>query len=547
MATTLGEILSAKGDADYADGGFGGAINPELYSTAAANQYLQHAADLTYQAHRYLADQHDRNMQETLKGLNDVDFKNLLPQDSHALMGQYTGVLQDTANNFGVIRNPLSNPSQYAALKSNESGFRQKLSQAQQDAAFIQKQNEFVQTHPEYNTPDFKNKVAKFMATPVGQREYFTVAPPLTYNPATAYKTVNELSKQKYAQAGSNGKYITQEEGEKIDPNKYLQLAKRLPGTDQYGNSLEDARRNAYESLPPSLKSQYKNYDDFVDKEAKLYMMPDQVNKKDIKADEYGTIDANYRRQLSLQNDRQAFDANQKELDRNNALVIAGLREGKVDQQAAAEGNLRTVASVMRTGTIPAEIGQKLYGDNHQIETKIGSPTDDAGQKTIKAPALEFVNSGIDKNGNIHIYMRDNKTGKMLQNAKVVSYSELLNDLNNSYGVHSPAIQGEISKFSEKNFGKKTPSVIDLLNHFGLGTDVKPTTRDKPAAGSKYNAPLPDKVTFPDSPESSTENTPSASTYVGPNGQELSMDALKKSYSEEQIQNYIKAGILKAK
>ena len=129
MATTLGEILEAKGDADYAQGGYGGAIPDSAISNAAANEYLQHNADLTYQAHRYLAEQHDQNMRETLKGLNDVDFKDLLPQDSASLMPEYTGVLQDTANNFGVIRNPLSNPQQYAALKANESNFRQKLSQ----------------------------------------------------------------------------------------------------------------------------------------------------------------------------------------------------------------------------------------------------------------------------------------------------------------------------------------------------------------------------------------------------------------------------------
>lgn len=551
MATTLGEILQAKGDADYADGGLGGNIAPELYSSAAANQYLQHAADLTYNAHRYLAEQHDQNMRETLKNLNDVDFKNLLPQDSQDLMNQYTGVLQNTANNFGVVRNPLSNPTAYANLKVGESSFRQKLSQAQQDAAFLQKQNEFVQLHPEFNTPDYQNKVKNFLATPVGQRQYFTVNPPLTYNPATAYKVINELAKSKYANAGTNGKYITKEEGEKVDPTKYLQLAQSLPGTDQYGNSLEAARRNAYENLPANIKSQYKDYADFVNKEAALYMTPDQVTNKDVKPDEFATIAAQGKENRRTVGMEEAFQGKQNELNRENALIIAGMKDKNEPRPAeAAEAKLRNLAVIENTGVIDPKVAQALYGDNNQVEQEkiVGIPDNpndpqdqwtylNKGKTTLKTkvPATEFVNSWVDQEGNLHMQFKDNVTGKDLP-PKVVSHNNLFNDLDGIFGdKFKPKLSSASSEYSKKVFGKDIPTLEDLRNHYKINQSTVPDNVKQTGPQATNTDEINEKLSNP------------KYEFTTPGGQKVTMDDLKNKYkySPEQIQNYLTSGILK--
>lgn len=494
MATTLGEILQAKGDADYAQGGEGGAISPELYSSAAANEYLQHAADLTYNAHRYLAEQHDRNMQEELKGLNGMDFKDLLPQDQAALMPEYGGVTQDIANNFGVIRNPLSNPQQYAALKNSESAVRQKISQAQSDAAFINKQNEFVQTHPEFNTPDFQQKKAQFLATPVGQRQPFIVTPPLTYNPATAYKTIAELAKKKYANASTNGKYITQEEGEKTDPNQYMQLAQALPGTDQYGNSLETARQNAFNNLPANLKAKYKDYNDFVNKEAALYMPQDQVNKKDIKTDEFGTIKAQgYQARLNIGME-EANQDKQNELNRENALVIAGLKvTGKenVFDPNATGAYVNKLYHDMVTGSVKSDtnyrenfenpnisndIMQQLYGDNTPVKlsqaTKLGDK--DSGITTAtsdeKVPKISIVGNKMTPDGQVFLIRKNNLTGKFEQ-PLYVNKDKFYNDLSGILGEkNAPKVQEAARAWLQKNTGDTQPDVTKLHTLFAPGT-----------------------------------------------------------------------------
>lgn len=495
---SLGEILQAKGDADYANGGEGGVISPDLYSSAAANEYLQHAADLTYNAHRYLAEQHDRNMQNELQGLNNVDFKDLLPQDQASLMPEYGGVAQQIAQNFGAIRNPLGNPDAWANLKNSESSIRQKLAQAQSDAAFINKQNEFVQLHPEYNTPDFQQKKAAFLAAPVGQRQPFVVTPPLTYNPATAYKTIAELAKKKYANSGTNGKYITQEEGEKIDPDQYAKLALSLPGTDQYGNSIEAARQAAYDKLPANLKPA--TYQDYVKQEAQLYKPQDQVSKSSIEGDPYGTINANFKKQFALQKDRENFEAAQSAKDDDIRLQIAGLKtkEGAIDPNATG-AYVNKVYHDMVTGdvahgsdyrynlqnpNVSNGILQTIYGDNTPVKltTKSVNANKDAGTSQTAegvntVPTISIIGNKMMPDGRVFIMRHNNLTNKA-ENPIYVSQGQFYNDLSGILGAkNAPKVQEAAREWLQKNTGDTQPDVSKLHAVFAPGTaaPVAPT------------------------------------------------------------------------
>jgi hypothetical protein len=326
---SLAEILSARGDADYAQGGYGGA-DPVL-NTAATVGYLQHAADMQAEANRYILKQHDDNLKAALDSYGAIDTKGILGTDQAALMGQYASVGKDLANNFSVIRNPLSNPQQAIKLKQGEGVFRQNLAQSQMDATYVAKQQQFLDQHPEFNTPENKAKIDAFIAAPISQRRPFALQPPLVYNPDAFYKTIGELSKYKYATSKSDGKYITKEEGEKVDPKKFMALAQNVSGVDQYGQSLESARRKAFDNMPDSIKALHNNdYNQFVIDEAKLHMPLDEIKKSDVNEDQFATIKAQGAQQRQTEGMRQGFEAAQKELDRQNALNIARLKaDGK--------------------------------------------------------------------------------------------------------------------------------------------------------------------------------------------------------------------------
>lgn len=520
MATTLSEILQAKGDADYSQGGEGGAITQPDYTSAVANQYLQHAADLTYNAHRYLAEQHDRNMQEELKGLNDVDFKDLLPQDSQALMPEYNGSLKDIANNFGVIRNPLSNPQQYAALKGRESGLRQKLSQAQQDALFIRKQNEFVQLHPEFNTPAYQQSVKTFLATPVGQRQPFVVTPPRAYDPVAAYKLVNELSKKKWANAGHGGGYLTEAEGETTDPNTFNGLSDVLPGYNQYGQSNETLRHEAYDNMPLNLKPA--TYELFKQQEKALYKNPDQTTKASIKNDELGaqgTIAAKgiqERKNISME---AGISKEAAELKFQRDLELAGLKgpgkDGKIDKDAMGAYINKTfhdmATSVPNTNNyneklnainknpnlaysekikqmealsndpanytdqaVPNEVLQPRYGDNtplKQIQKSAdntnksdGIVTSNESQNTI--PTGQVISNKLSKDGqSVIIYRKNNLTGKI--SSQMVPLKTFYSDLTYSFGEkNAPIVQKAAKEWLQKHTGSVDPDVDKLHNIF---------------------------------------------------------------------------------
>lgn len=524
MAVTLGEILQSRGDADYAQGGYGGAVPEADYNTAAANQYFQHAADLQYNANRYLAEQHDRNLQDALKNVNGIDFNNLLPQDREALMPEYADVLKNTKDNFSVLKNPLSNPDAWAKLRQGESNLRSKLSQSQQDAVFLGKQQEFVQNHPEFNSPAYQQQVKAFLATPVGQRQHFTITPPTIFNPEAAYKAVSELSKKKYATATSNGKYITEEEGDKIDRDKYNALTKAgaLPGTDAYGRSWESLRRQQFDELPANLKAGFDNdYNKFVESQAKNFMAEDQQGKKSIKGDPYGEKRAELGNELTLLNKRQGFEAGENEKNRENALLIAGIKapgskDGKVSPEALGEfknkvyhqmltsntnapdhtdklnainknPNLTVTQKIEQMDAVAADpnnylqtvnnaLLQNIYGDNTQLDNKLSSgvKTSDgiSSSKTLnqKLPATSIIGNRLSNDKNdVILTVRNNLTGAV--DNRRIPKEQFYNDLNNLAGEKfAPEVSKAGDDWLKKHTGEIKPDLDKINSIINPGT-----------------------------------------------------------------------------
>lgn len=524
----LSEILQAKGDADYAGGGIGGDISPDLYNSGVANEYLQHTADLTNAAHRYLAEIHDRNMQDAIKNVNDIDLKNLMPQDRDALLQQYGDHLKDLASNFSTVRNPLSNPDQWATLQANESNVRNKLSQSQQDAVFLQKQQEFVQQHPSFNTPKYQQDVANFVANPVGQRQYFTVNPPRVFDPNVAYKAENEAAKAKYANSATNGKYITDEEGEKVDLKKYVAntAAGKLSGVDANGVPYETLRQERYDNLPANLKANYKDYNDFATKDALAHVAENEVNKSSLKPDEFATVAAEGYQQRKTQAIRLAQEASEGEADRLNRLEIAGLKDvtgknNKVDANALGiyknklyhdmltsspdvpdqtaklnainnnpnltvtqkKAQMDAIASDPNNlpSTIANGVLQNIYGDNTPIDHKQSGGTKSAGGGTTsnsitqKLPATSIIGNKLSNDGQtVIIAVKNNLNGDVT--IKNVPKDQFYKDLDNIAGSkYAPSVSKASGEWLQKNTGETDPDLNKLHTIFnpkgGLSTE----------------------------------------------------------------------------
>lgn len=508
MAIPLSEILSARGDADYAQGGYG--ASTEALNNAATQSYLQHYTDQQVAANRYLMAQHDENLKNTLNNLDNVDFKGLLPSDNAALMQQYGDVLKNTTSNFSTVRNPLSNPQQYAALKLGEANFRRNLSQSQQDAAYLAQQQKFVEQHPEYNTPEYKQNVEQFLAQPVGQRKYFTVTPPQIFNPEALGKTFGELAKKKYATSSTDGKYITTEDGEKIDQDKYLKLWAN-PGQDQFGRQIESTIQRAYADLPPNLKSLYKDYTDFKYQMALHNMPEDQVTKKTMNEDQFATIKAQGAQTRQTQAAQQAFQAGQNDKDRAiewAKIDQAGngiLKKGQIDKNAVGQYKNNIFYNIATEGygdnTAPNEMLQNLYGNNNDI--KVHKVDDEGNAITVKSPTISIVNHYIE-NGKLVLERLDNATGKHLPRLHV-PLTKLYNDLDNLKGPeNAPTINSASREWLKKQTGSETPDITKLQQIFN------------PDKSYNYNG----------------------KTYT-------TGDLKKLGYSDDQISQYINQGILK--
>jgi hypothetical protein len=511
MAISLSEILSARGDADYAGGGIGGNVDPQTFNNAATQQYLQDLGTMQATANKYLLDKHNERIESAISGLRNVDTKNMLPQDRDALMQQYGSVLKDTANNFNVIGNPLRDRSKWAQLQMGEAGFRSNLSQSQQDAAYLATQRKFVQDHPEFDTEEFRDSVKRFESSPVGKREYFAIQPPMIFNPTALGSTFGELAKRKYATSKTDGKYITKEEGEKIDREKYLQLWQN-PGVDKYGKQIEASIQKAYAALPPTLKSLYKNYDDYKYQMAIHNMPSDQVTKSDKNEDQYGTIAAQGAQTRKTQAAQQAYQSGENRLDR--AVQWARLKQdgeqmkaGKIDKNIVGEYKNNLVYNLFtgesKDRNIPNEVLQPIYGDNTKIKVKTGSAVMGQEEVTEEKPAVTVVGNYVE-NGKAVIMRRNNKTGKMMNNLRL-PFDKVYNDFDQIQGTeNAPVISSASKEWVKKNVGTDRPDLNSLHSIFG------PTK----------------KYTF--------------------NGKSYTTDQLKgMGYTQDQLDNYINSGILK--
>lgn len=547
MAVPLSEIANIKGDADLAQGGFGtDAILPEN-NTALA--YLANAANLHAGANKYLAEVHNQRLQDYLNNFHNIDLKNLAPGDYDPLSQQYVDLSKDLADNYDVIQNPLKNRDMASSLFSREAALRSQISQSQMDKGIMDENNKFIQAHPDFNTPEYQKNVQDFWNAPLGQRKPFSLNPAYVFNPADVAKKAYDTVKQKYATATTDGKYVMTADGVKAAAPAYLQAYNTLLNSDdQYGRTARQAMLNAWNQLSPEDKAQYNNDPQkWSNTQALALMTPDQQDKAGLNENQYGTIAAQGAQSRKTEGMRENFEAGQNEKNRENALLIAGLKEpgmknGQFDKNSVGEyknkiyhdfvtgqskdsinpsdldainnnPNLTSAQKMEKMNqltdaqhqslgqNIPNELLQSIYGNDSKVKVKTGLPGETQTEQDV--PAETVIGNRISNNGQAFISLRNNVTGNT--HSIYVPLTKFYDDLNNVLGPkNAPLVNSAGREWLQKNTGSAEPDIDKLQNHFN------------------------------------------PKTYTTPDGKSYTHDQLQGlGYSDDQINTYLQSGILK--
>lgn len=547
---SLSEIANIKGDAELAQGGFGtDAVLPEN-NTALA--YLHNAANLQAGANKYLAEVHNKRMEDYLSNFNNIDLKNLAPGDYDQLSQQYVDLAKDLADNADVLQNPFKNPQLAGSLRAREAALRSQISQSQMDKGTMDITNNHMQLHPDLNTADNQKKIQDYWKAPLGQRMPVSLTPASVINlPAIADSAWANVQ-QKYATAGTDGKYIWKKEGLTAAAPAYLAAVdSHLNDTDQYGRTNKQLVTNAFGQLSPDEQAKFDNNPlNWYHTQMLALKHPDQQTKADLDPNQFATIAAQGAQTRQTVGMEEKFQANENKLNRENALTLAGMKgaNAKFDKTAVGEYKNKLYHDFV-TGTaadhiqqidldkinkdpnlsyhdkiarmndltnealnnasygrnLPNEVLQGVYGDNTKVKVKTGNVQ--LGEPVVEEdkPKESVIGNRIANNGQAYITVRNNVTGRI--HSTYVPLSKFYDDLDHVLGEKLAPQVGQASReWLEKNTGSDKPDIEklkDLVN---------------PKGQASYNF----------------------------NGKSYNhKDLLKAGYSEDEIQQGINAGLIK--
>lgn len=547
---SLSEIANIKGDADLAQGGFGtDAVLPEN-NTALA--YLHNAADLQAGANKYLAEVHNKRMEDYLTNFNNIDLKNLAPGDYDQLSKQYVDLSKDLADNADVLQNSFKNPQLAGSLRSREAALRSQIAQSQMDKGTMDITNNHIQLHPDLNTAENQQKIADYWKAPLGKRMPVSLTPASVINLQGIADSAWNSVQQKYATATTDGKYIWKKEGLTAAADAYTAAVdSHLNDTDQYGRTNRQLITNAFGQLTPEDQAKYKNNPlNWYHTQMLALKHPDQQTKADLDTDQFGTIKAQGAQSRQTVGMEEAFQAHQNDLNRENALTLAGMKgtNAKFDKNAIGEYKNKLYHDFV-TGTetdhvqpidlnrinndpnrtptdkiavmdkltqealsnasygrnLPNEVLQGIYGDNTKVKVKTGNAQ--AGEPVIEEdkPKESVIGNRIANNGQAYITVRNNVTGRV--HATYVPLDKFYDDLDHVLGEkYAPQVGQASREWLQKNTGSDKPDIEKL----------KDLVNPKGAASYNFNG------------KSYNHN-----------------DLLKAGYSEDEIQQGINAGLIK--
>lgn len=315
---SLGEIAGIRGDANIglaAGGGNDAVIAPATTELA----YLNAAAQTRNQANQFLYNEHQKNIQNSLKNFNATDVTGVFSPDYKDITDQYRNLAGQIYDNYDVLANPMKNPQLYSQIMQQQASLDAKIAQSKQHALLDTENKKFLQAHPDFSTPENLAAIQKFQTTPIGERQILNLAPPTVIDPIAALKAADEYSKKSLATAKVKNGYIVKQTSEGNDPVAYMNGIKAyLAGSNGYGGTYGDAIQKQLVDYNRANPAGQLTYDEFLDKTFAPNIKAMQVTKSDIDADPYGISNLNFAHQKALEAIRNAND-------RENIFLKAGL------------------------------------------------------------------------------------------------------------------------------------------------------------------------------------------------------------------------------
>jgi hypothetical protein len=460
--TPISEITGVKGDADLYDGGTGTVIGP-----SPAAQYLMHAANAQAELNKYVAEAHEKHVNDTIDEVGKLDFADVLPED-----------LPSINDNDYVIANPSTDINKYSEIRQQLGALKSQILTSRAHNAVYKENQKTLLLHPELNTDENQQAMQNFTKTPVGKRTGFLLKTPATYDPTTvaAEAMVSTGKVDSTQRLSANKKYIIGTDGTTFNADEYVEKFKKINDvkTDAYGRTGTQNMKAIYDKMPAEIKPP-----SFEDYEHQVALATLPKDKKAV------TITAN---QVAMNDARLAEDHWATKMQ--TALGYARLtQEGKalklneIKPEEGAEAKYLALHSAMTGKGLNYEFGQNIYGSDPATDLTIqggGQPLkDDQGNFTgmspitkQKIPVKQFETATPDGKGGLVVTSKINsldKHGNVVSKpvTESVAYGQAQSDFNRIYGnKFTPAISSGSSIFNKKKLNTTNPAFSDLDKYF---------------------------------------------------------------------------------
>lgn len=371
---TLGEITSIHGDPNLGLAGTGVASNV-IAPNNTELAYLDAAARRRDAANKFILEQHNANLKNTLDNYNNIDTSGLFAPDYKDITDQYKNLTSKIYDNYDIIQNPNKNPELYSQLMQEEAGLRSKIAQSKAQGLVYTQNQKLLEAHPDFYTADNLKAQQQFANTPIDQRQIPNITPPAVYDPLAIVKAAATYSTQKLASSTVSGNYIKDQTEEKTDPEQFMNGVKAyLQSSNGYGGTYNDALLKQYNQLPPQIKNS-ETYDEFLNKTFIPLVPKTSISASTIKGDPI--TEEKMREANSLKETGMRISSEERINASNHAAAIALEKQRALDDLNLAE----------KKGEIA---NKKVLGKNAEVlNTRVASLFDPAN----------FINNTVELDG----------------------------------------------------------------------------------------------------------------------------------------------------
>lgn len=498
----ISEITDVKGDA--ALGGAGDAILPQSH----AADYILQAATARAAANKYIAEQHEANLNKVLDSVNKLDYSGAMANDIPGITNNMSGIFGDIANNYDAITDPASNIQKWGEINGKLNGLQRQIQTSKAHSAVYNENQKMLMLHPEWNTDENQQLMQNFANTPIDQRKEFLLKQPTNFDPtvygAAAAATTKTITNKDQLSPGKT--YIVNTKGETIDPDDYVNsYTNYLKSTMVNGRSGLDNLKAIYDKMPADENGDKPDFQDVI-RQTALATLPKNTQSVTMKPNEAQI--ASQRLAESYYSDKNSYNLGLAKLAQDDKAIKAN----EIKPEEGAEAKYLALHNALSGNGLAYEFGQNIYGSDpkQDITVTTGGPTmvaqPDGSNKieilpTVKqaVPEKQFISATPDGTGNLvntyKINSLDASSGKLVSKTvtEKVPYGQAISDFNRIYGnKFAPAIAAGSSNFNKKKLNSTNPSFDDLDRYFKTappaGTTApanQPSTA--PAKKLKYN------------------------------------------------------------